>query len=389
MGDGRIERHVKYLLSQNNQVIRIHFNRSELALSPGLFSQFGETGYRINIAQKFTSLKNNPLYFNFFCSSKFIVLMAKKAIRSMDINTTLPTIIHVHDPALLYLAVILKKSYFTNAKLIYDRHEVYETPSTIWGIKLPRIARVHEIRARDQIDGVISVSEIHNSPIRELFPKVMIDTVPNYPNILDYDHERIVSKIENFRSNESIKLVYVGSLSNNYDRDIDLLLSIYKEALRSYSNTICYIAGQCSDKTLESKFLDLKRDYEDRFEYFGRIPRPFTVKLTEGSHIGFFLIKPDTLYWVRCSPNKVYEYLICGVIPVIRGDVDHSRILERCSLIFSRDTPPDEIIRDIFNLLSDPTRLKTMMENALTLGNDFIFESVGRNYIDMYNSLLK
>lgn len=389
MGDGRIERHIKYLLSQTNLVVRIHLNRSELTLPPGPFSQFGERGYRINIASKSTSIKNNPLYFNFFCSTPLIVSKAKKAIRSIEIDTTLPTIFHVHDPALLYLAIILKKSYFVNAKIVYDRHEVYETPSPIWGIKLPRITRMYEIRARDHTDGVISVSEEHNTPIRALFPKAIIDTVPNYPSIMDYDREKIINKIKNFGNNKIIKLVYIGSLSNSYDRDIDLLLTIYEEALRLYPNITCCIGGQCNDQTLENKFISLKRDFGDRFEYLGRIPRAHTVDLTERSHIGFLLVKPETTYWVRTSPNKVYEYLICGAVPVIRADVDHSQMLASCSLMFSRDTSQGEIVQEVINLLGDPTRLKAMMENALALSSDFIFESVGVNYINMYKFLLE
>lgn len=388
MGDGRIERHIKYLLSQNSHVIRIHFNRSELALSPGPFSQFGEKGYRIKIAPKSTSLKNNPLYFNLFCSSQLIVFKVNKAIRSMEIDTTLPTIFHVHDPALLHLAVILKKSHFADAKIVYDRHEVYETPSSIWGIKLPRIARMYEIRARDYIDGVISVSEAHNTSIRALFPKAIIDTVPNYPGVMDYDREKIINKVKNFGNNEIIKLVYIGSLANSFDRDIDLLLAIYEEALRSYPNITCCIGGQCNDQMLENKFISLKRDFGDRFEYLGRIPRTYTVDLTETSHVGFFLIKPETTYWVRWSPNKVYEYLICGVVPVIRADIDYFQMFAHCSLMFSRETPKDEIIQEVISLLGDPTRLKTMIENALILSNNFIFETVGVNYITMYKSLL-
>ena len=249
---------------------------------------------------------------------------------------------------------------------------------------MPRIARMYEIRGRDHIDGVISVSEVYNTPIRALFPKAIIETVPNYPSIEDYEREKIVSKIENFGTKDPIKLTYVGSLSNNYDRDIDLLLTIYEEALRSYPNVTCSIGGQCNDPALENRFTKLKSDFGDRFEYLGRIPRTYTVDLTEDSHIGFFLIKPETTYWVRCSPNKVYEYLICGVVPVIRADVDYSQMFANCSLVFGRETPQDEIIQQVINLLGDPIRLKTMMENALTLSNDFIFESVGMNYINLY-----
>ncbi len=306
----------------------------------------------------------------------------------MEIDRTLPTIFHVHDPALLYLAVILKKSHFANAKIVYDRHEVYETPSSIWGIKLPKIARMYEIRARDQTDGVISVSEEHNTSIRALFPKAIIDTVPNYPCEMDYDREKIINKIKNFGNNEIIKLVYIGSLLNSFDRDIDLLLAIYEEALRSYPNITCCIGGQCNDQMLENKFISLKRDFGDRFEFLGRIPRTYTVDLTETSHVGFFLIRPETTYWVRCSPNKIYEYLICGVVPVIRADIDYPQKFANCSLMFSRDTPGQEIIQEVINLLGNPTRLKAMMENALTLSSDFIFESIGVKYINMYKCLL-
>ena len=306
----------------------------------------------------------------------------------MGVDKTLPTIIHVHDPALLYLAVILRKSHFTDAKIVYDRHEVYETPTSIWGIKLPRITRIYEIGAQNRIDGIISVSEVHNISIRALFPKAIIDTVPNYPDTTDYSHEKIVSKIKNFGTDETVELAYIGSLSNNYDRDIDLLLAIYEEALRSYPNITCCIGGQCNDQTLEDKFITLKRDFGDRFNYLGRIPRTRTVDLTERSHVGFFFIKPETSYWVRCSPNKVYEYFICGVVPVIRADVDYSQKFANCSLTFGRNTPRDEIIQEVIDLLGDPIRLKAMMENALALSNDFIFESVGMNYINVYKCLL-
>ncbi len=57
--------------------------------------------------------------------------------------------------------------------------------------------------------------------------------------------------------------------------------------------------------------------------------------------------------------------------------------------MFGRDTPRDEIVQKVINLLGDPIRLKTMMENALSMSNDFIFESVGVNYINMYKSVLR
>jgi len=389
MGDGRIERHIKYLVSQHNQVVRIHFNRSEMALSSGPFSQFGERGYRINVISDTMRIKNNPVYFNFFCLTSLIVFKAIKAIRSLGIDTVRPTIFHVHDPALLCLAGILKKSHFADAKIVYDRHEVYETQSFIWGIKMPNIARMYETRTSNNVDGVISVSRSHNTPIHKLFPKAMINTVPNYPCKADYNIKKIINKLENIKNNKIINLSYVGSLANNYDRDIDLILNIYEEAMHSYPNVTCSIGGQCNNQALKNRFIKLKDEFGNRFEYLGRIPRKHTVDLTERSHVGFFLIRPETTYWVRSSPNKVYEYLICGVIPVVRADIDHPEAFANCSLIFERDAPQDVIIRGVVNLLDNPNRLKTMMENSLALSNEFIFESVGINYINIYKNLFE
>jgi len=388
MGDGRIERHIKFLLSHTRLVFRIHLNRYELTLPPGPFSQFGELGYRINIAPQSTSIKHSPFYFNFFCFTSLIVTDVKKAIRAIRIDTTHPTVFHVHDPALLHLAGILKKSYFSNAKIVYDRHEAYETQSSFWGIMLPSIGRIFEIMAKGHIDGIISVSEMHNASIRAEFPKVVVDTVPNYPEITEYNSQKIINKIKSFKDNDDIQLAYIGSLANNYDRDIDLLLTIYEKALRSHPNITCNIGGECNNQSLKNKFIALKREFGDRFEYLGRIPRTHTVELTERSHIGFFLIRPETTYWVYCSPNKVYEYLICGVVPVIRADVDYPHMFAHCSLMFDRHTPPDEIVQEVINLLGDPTRLKTMMKNALVLSNKFLFEAVCENYTNMYKCLL-
>lgn len=388
INDGRLERHMKFLYSHNYKIFHIHFNRSDHSLSPGIFSQFGERGYRINNETGYNWIKDNPTYFNLFCFTPLIERIVKKVIQSLEIDTSIPTIFHVHDPALLNLAVMLKKNSFSEAKIVYDRHEVYETKNTICGVKLPLIARLYEIRARNHIDGVVSVSEEHNKSIHQLFPKVMITTVPNFPSKSDYNYEKIVKKINNFKKGMDINFVYVGSLSNKYDRDIDLILEIAERILYNYPNANFFIGGTCNDLKLKNRFVRLKSEFAERFEYMGKITRENTVYITEKAHIGFLLIRPDTTYWIRTSPNKTYEYLICGTIPIIRADVDHAHDFANCSLLFSRETPKEDIIKAVLDLVGDPIKIKNLMEKALVLSNKFTFESIGKNYTDIYESLL-
>ncbi|EHQ34393.1 glycosyltransferase family protein [Methanoplanus limicola] len=387
LSDGRIERHLKYILSKNINTTRLHFNRCEPNLKSGLYSQFGEKSYRINVNCNSNFLKRYSSYLVFYYSSYLIYKDVKKAIKTLKINKYEPTIIHVHDPALLNLAKILKKNIFNKSIIIYDRHEVYEKKINIKGIKITKLSRIYEIRAKKHINGIISVSEKHNQKIKDMFPMAQISTIPNYPSTSDYNIKYIYNKIDETNSKNDINLVYVGSLANNYNRDIDLLLAVYKEVLLKFPNVNCYVGGTCNDPKINKKMADLKQEFGNKFNYLGRISRSKTAEITENSHIGFLLMKPDT-HWVRTSPNKTYEYLMCGALPVIRADVDHSNEFAKCSLMFNRNTSEEEIIQGVIDLLEEPDKLKNMMEGALHLSKKFSFELVNEKYYNIYESLL-
>ncbi len=382
--DGRVNRHINYLIDKSIKTYRIHINRSDPSLSEGYFSKYGESGYRLNLRDK--SIISNKFY---LCTGSSYERI-KIALYALNINTNTNTIIHVHDPILLNLAVKLKLAEFDFARIVYDRHEVYESKKELGFLKIqrPRAARIYEVIAKRHIDGIILVSQEHCKPIHLLFPETRISTVQNYPSLQEYDKETIENKLGDKSNKNTINLIYVGSLRNNHDRDVDLLLKIFREAMNQFPNTQCRIGGRCSDNNLNRRFLQLKDQYGDRFEYFGEMPREHVVRLTESAHIGFFLIRPETSYWVPSSPNKTYEYLMCGVVPIIRANVDHVNDFSSCSLIFDRHTPEGSIIKGVIDLLSDIDRLSTMMEAAYALSKKFIFEKVAEEYLLMYESLL-
>ena len=388
MEDGRVNRHINYLIEKSVKTYRIHINRSDQTLSEGYFSTFGEDGYRLNIESATIPFKNTLRDEMYLCTKSFYERI-RIAIKKLNIKDNINTIIHVHDPVLLTLAVKLKLTKFDSAKIVYDRHEVYESKKDVGflNMKIPRIARFYEIVARKNIDGIVSVSQEHNASIHVLFPETLIYTVQNFPSIHEYDKGIIENKLINI-PNKNIKLIYVGSLRNSHDRDIDLLLKIFEVVLNQFPTAHCYIGGRCDDN-LRYKFSQLKEQYEGRFEYFGEMPRNDVVKLTESAHIGFLLIRPETSYWVLTSPNKTYEYLICGVVPIIRANVEHVNDYSNCSLIFDRYTPEGLIIKAVIDLLNDTDRLHTMMEDAYMLSKKFIFENVAGKYLLLYESLFR
>jgi glycosyltransferase involved in cell wall biosynthesis len=385
--DDRIIRHLKFLVSNNNTVSQIHINRDNPTLVEGVFSQYGEKGFRINVKQikiKFF----DSLYFNiFFCYTPLIYLRAKPFINNQENDQFSSVIIHVHDAVLLRLAIMIKKYKYPTAKIVYDRHELFEYKIKKYGILIPKISRLYEILTSKKIDGVVSVSKKHNPAVHKLFPRAIITTVPNFPIISVYDQEIISHKIKSFKDTSEINLVYIGSLDNQYDRDITFLLKIVDHIMDQFRRVKCIIGGANNDSGLRDELKKLEEKYPGRFEYLGQISRESTIKNIEKAHFGFFLLKPTTNYWVKCSPNKVFEYLICGVIPIIRADIDYAEDISSSALIFDRDSSESAIINTIKKIILDSEKCIQMMNNANEIGKKFSFDEMGKNYIELYNNL--
>jgi hypothetical protein len=383
-GDARIERHTKYLADQGLDTYRIHYNYKSDSAKPGIFSRHGEKGFRINLM--ILQGKLRTLYFLGYCLRRKILKDCLKALEVLGFDPEQPSIIHVHDPQLLPLAGMLVNGGLQNSRVVYDRHEVYEVWKQYLGISTPAF---YENFGKNVISGAVAVSEHHIDMVQKLFPGSCVVAVPNYPISSDYDDEVIDGKIDPANPEAPINAVYVGSLNNLADRDVALLLNIADAAIQSYDNVNVFVGGTSLDEDSKAKIDALVGKHNGRFRFLGYVPREKTVELTEKAHIGFLLVRPDVRYWVRTSPNKIYEYLMCGTVPIVRADIDHADLLKSCSLIFDRSDDDDAIVRAVLDLLGNPVRLKELMTAARKLGITFTWESVACRYIGLYKTLLQ
>jgi glycosyltransferase involved in cell wall biosynthesis len=297
-----------------------------------------------------------------------------------------PTIIHVHDPTLLVVAKKLCEYLPNETKIVYDRHELFEKMHAKLGLGFYQL---FEKTSKNSVSGLILVAEGHASSAKKLFPNAIIVTIPNYPSEDDYNNLQIQKKIEATNLQKEIRFVYIGSLRADLDRDINLLLSIAETLLIRYKNISFYIAGHCNNAILQGRLLNLVNLYPERFYYLGFIEREKAIKITQEAHFGFFLIRPDSHYWVKCSPNKVFEYLKCGVVPIIRADVENADQLIEASLIFSRNSSYDEIIEEIIKVIERPAKLTELIQNSRNISTKFTWETVAIRYMDLYNKLIQ
>ncbi len=381
--DARIDRHINYLLEQKFNVYRIKINYLSDSSKPGPFSKFGEKSFRINLLDFHGKIRT--LIYLKYCLGKKSVIECLNGLKSLNFSLNNTLIIHVHNPELLPLAQKLAKKYFCKAKIVYDRHEVYEKLVKNFGISIPIL---YEKMSKKIISGVIVVSEYHSDKTKQLFPDSIVAIVPNYPLSTEYDNQLINAKIKSFSQDSEITMIYIGGLNNYADRDVDLLLKIGRTCLSSNDRVKFLIGGTFLDPESKLNIERMSQKFGNRFQFLGYVPRQTTIQLTQNSHIGFFLVRPRSSYWVKTSPNKIYEYLMCGTIPIYRADVDHADKLRNCSLSFKRSDSDDSIINAVLDLLNKPEKMKMDMKNAKEISVRFTWESVACRYVDLYRLLL-
>ncbi len=387
--DGRVGRHIRYLLQNTKHVFRLHFSLFDPTLEPGHFSLYGEKGFSICPP----SSHMRPLNF-FVFNTKYLLPFCfyskiKRTLTELDVDLTAPAVLHVHDPCLLKVAIMMKRELLQSARIVYDRHEFYEVFNKRTRLPSLTIHRLYELLAGDAVDGVAHASLGGKSDPRSLFPRAEHTHIPNFPLADTYDEAHIREKVLLSESNSTINLLYIGSL-NPHDRDVRLMLRVASEVLGDIPKATFFIGGPTygHDEVLHRMMSPLLEEYGPRFRFrLGYVARSTAQRLTEDCHIGLLFINPETTYWIKSSPNKLYEYLRCGAIPVMRASIESPESVSSCSLLFDRYTPEEEIISSIRDLATDPERCRRMMEDALTLSAQFTFNTVGPEYFRLYNQL--
>lgn len=383
--DARILKHLQYLVNKQCAVYQIRICRDTPVKTITHVSSVGENSTTIGAKLCHNSFVNS-IFFNIFINTRYISEHIIRDLEEYDINPYSPTIIHVHDPVLLFLALRLNR-YLHNSKIVYDRHEIYENKHKLLGIRLPSIGRLFEIVTSKWISGLVCVAESQLIKAKHTFVNAKYCVVNNFPQAKQYDCQKIQRKIDSISRTGDIILSYIGSLDYHEDRDIFLMLDIIDEIMQQNNSVRFLLGGHTKDVKLISEINMLANRYPNRFNYLGYIPSHKVVEISQESHIGFFLLKNIKAEY-KVSPNKVFEYLYCGCVPIIKANIDYAERLCQCSFIYGEYASKEEIIHDVNNLLEAPDLLQEKMATARDLGQQFTWESVADNYSILYNELI-
>lgn len=383
--DSRISRHLQHCISSGYNVFRLRLDEKSPFFTKQII-QDENTIPTISLGCHITRYGSVNSYIYTFLWSLVRYFNVAKVCKNLGVSFQEPTILHIHDPILLPLAYKLSKS-FSDCNIIYDRHEVYEKTRILSVTYPPYVYHSTEMRMKDKLDGVVTILDEYIPNVSTLFPGKAVVSVPNYPLDKYSNIDAVIQKIETLGDDVNYKFVYVGSLDWNNDRDLQTILYIAENLLSKDYPVNFLIGGASDDKELLSKFSDLTTTYGSKFIYAGYMNHNDVVVETLSATFGFNMIKPDSEYWVLCSPNKIYEYLQSGVIPIIRANCANSTVLKKCSLWFNQSDSEEKILSKIEALLSEPMTIKEMMGDALEISREFTFEKVAYRYNTIYESV--
>lgn len=259
-----------------------------------------------------------------------------------------PKVVHCHDTMVIFSGVIIKL--FTDAKLVYDAHELESNKNGQSSILSKSTLFVEKI-CWNYIDHFITVSPsiikwyeknlgfkhstlILNSPIVKRDISVYNDIVSKG----NYLHEKY--KIPADR----LVFIYIGILGEG--RGIDLIVDAFKNFnLKSHLVFMGY--GELIDnlKVLSKKNRNI--------HVHDAVSHDKVVEIAKSANIGLCLIQNVSLSDYYCLPNKLFEYVFSG-IPVLASNFpDISRVVNQYKLGLSVDLNIEDIAEGVKQFESD------------------------------------
>jgi hypothetical protein len=288
-------------------------------------------------------LKNIPIYRSTYPGNAANVILKiwyffmSVAIPVFRMLVFKPDILLYFEPHSAFPAYIYKKFFNKKVRVFIHYHEYY----TKTEFKAPAMASVNFYHQREidfLYEKAVWISQTNSDRLNFFsvdYPdiaKEKLHVLANYPPASWYTEPLKPVK------DDVIKLFYIGAISfgSTYIREIVDFVSVRPNSIQLdiYSYNIH------SDAKSFLEALDVPN-----IKFFDKgIPYNEIPKIASQYHIGLVLYKPHNTNYLYNAPNKLFEYLVCGL------DVMLPETLLGCQPLLNRDTKPNVIAVNFENL---------------------------------------
>lgn len=281
------------------------------------------------------------------------------------------TFINCHNVFLLPIGLYFK--YIHKSVLIYDAHEL-ETERMGLGSFMQKISRRFERKAMRHVDELIVVSDSIEKWYRNEynFPRIhLIRNIPSVPGAFPEPSNYFREKF-NLRS-EDILFIYQGLISAG--RGIKIMLEAFS---RIGQNKYLIVMGYGDETHLVNKYRDQHSNI-----LFHEVVRPeHILKYTSSADVGISLIENTCLSYYYSLPNKVFEYLSCGMPVIVSDFPDMGNLIDQCNCGW-KIQPRKEDFQKLLKSIT-PEMILEKRENALKSREFFKWENEEKKLLDIY-----
>ncbi|MBK8846072.1 MAG: glycosyltransferase [Bacteroidetes bacterium] len=308
-----------------------------------------------------------PMFYFSYNLRLFLFLLFTKAdiLFANDLDTLMPN----------YLCSRMKR-----IPLIYDSHEYFTGVPELEGRRVVKfIWKSIERWIIPQLTYMITV----NNSIASLYKKEYDSSFAVVRNVPSIDFElpvvdKIKFKTENNLPADKPMIILQGNGINIHRGSEELV-----EAMQHVSNAYLLIAGNGDViEILKSKVRELH--LENKVFFKPRMPYKQLLQYTCCAHLGISFDKPTNINYKLSLPNKLFDYMYCGVPVLITNLPEPAAIVKQheCGYVL-HEFSVKSIADSLSNIFSNPEDLNIKRENALRTATHFSWQNEKNILLDV------
>jgi len=254
------------------------------------------------------------------------------------------------------------------APFVLELRDLWPDHAVVWDIVKNRwlIRATYWLEAflYKRAKSIITLTDgIRQEVIAKGIPAQKVRTITNASNLSIFTPNGPVADLTHVGIPQgSFVCLYSGSLGmGNY---LDFILDVAEELREEPKVHFLFLGTGLEKQHLKDEVRNRKLDQVHFLEPVLKRDVPSHLR---AATVGFAFVKPSSLTYI-CLPNKFFEYLACGVVPIVNYTGEASNYLEsaRAGIAVS---PSDkhEVAQVIRDLAGSPEKLQELCTNARQL----------------------